>query len=641
MHKTKNKAFTLVELIVVITILAILGTIAFISLQWYSTDARDSTRISDLSSMKTSLEVFHLDAWKYPVPTNWVDITYSWWVVWTQWSFWESVFSNVDKLDKIPTDPLTNKEYTYSITSNKNEFELAWLVEWDNISNNFLQNKVNAWTTEAKAIVTGTYNWMMSKSLTWSNCDALATPTIIANDISISTDLVQLINSWSLVYTWYKNLPATFKDSKFKYDWWFDFSPNKILVYTDTGSCANLTNKTDATARISMLKWLQDAYSGTILQNEWDIQRITSMTINESSPSSELISYAASFVNNNLGGSVALNNTLSTTNNTTPTPLSCMDILTTQDETDLNNLLISGDLYLARNSNWTNWFNSWDFPLTKENFCNNSLYWSMNVYNPAIFKLTNLVWLEIFWINANLPSSIWNLTHLSYLVIDWITWQLPNELWNLSNLTSLYIYWTFTTFPSTIWNLTVLNHLESTNSSLTSLPNEFWNLTNLVHLDLFGNSLTSLPSTFWNLSSLQRLGINSNSLSSLPSTFWNLSNLQYAYIHDNNSLSSLPDEIWNLTNLLVLSLNNNNLVTLPSTIWNMTNLQAITLYNNWDLTSLPTELWNLTNLAQLDFRWNPWLGNLNFLFNVSTANRTQWWMTIWWNWTKVVVLWTF
>ncbi|MDD2871412.1 MAG: prepilin-type N-terminal cleavage/methylation domain-containing protein, partial [Candidatus Gracilibacteria bacterium] len=62
MHKQKNNyskiyhnkgksryAFTLVELIVVIAILAILGTIAFMSLQGYSRDARDSVRVSDMS----------------------------------------------------------------------------------------------------------------------------------------------------------------------------------------------------------------------------------------------------------------------------------------------------------------------------------------------------------------------------------------------------------------------------------------------------------------------------------------------------------------------------------------------------------------------------------------------------------------
>jgi len=61
MNKNRKKAFTLVELIVVITILTILGTIAFISLQGYSADARDSTRSSDVASMKQSLELFSLN----------------------------------------------------------------------------------------------------------------------------------------------------------------------------------------------------------------------------------------------------------------------------------------------------------------------------------------------------------------------------------------------------------------------------------------------------------------------------------------------------------------------------------------------------------------------------------------------------
>ncbi|MDD2871274.1 MAG: prepilin-type N-terminal cleavage/methylation domain-containing protein [Candidatus Gracilibacteria bacterium] len=111
MHKQKTNGFTLVELIVVITILAILGTIAFISLQGYSSQARDSTRISDLSSMKSSLELFNIDAGKYPLPSDVTEITYSGAVAWSQGTFGETVFSNVDKLDKIPTDPQTDKQY--------------------------------------------------------------------------------------------------------------------------------------------------------------------------------------------------------------------------------------------------------------------------------------------------------------------------------------------------------------------------------------------------------------------------------------------------------------------------------------------------------------------------------------------------
>ena len=87
----QTKAFTLVELIVVITILAILWTIAFISLQWYSRDARDSVRQSDIANIVKSMGLYETVTWKYPVPSSWNPITYSWWEVWTQWTIWDSV----------------------------------------------------------------------------------------------------------------------------------------------------------------------------------------------------------------------------------------------------------------------------------------------------------------------------------------------------------------------------------------------------------------------------------------------------------------------------------------------------------------------------------------------------------------------
>jgi prepilin-type N-terminal cleavage/methylation domain-containing protein len=50
-----NKGFTLVELIVVITILAILGTIGFLSLQGYSTDARNTAVKSNISTLFSAM----------------------------------------------------------------------------------------------------------------------------------------------------------------------------------------------------------------------------------------------------------------------------------------------------------------------------------------------------------------------------------------------------------------------------------------------------------------------------------------------------------------------------------------------------------------------------------------------------------
>ncbi len=129
----KVRAFTLVELIVVITILAILWTIAFISLQWYSKDARDATRTADLNNIKTSIEIYSLQTWKDPIPDNYSTITYSGWTekVWYQWVVWDQVTTNLKSLHEKPLDPLTNEPYVYSTTNSYNEYEVLALYEWN------------------------------------------------------------------------------------------------------------------------------------------------------------------------------------------------------------------------------------------------------------------------------------------------------------------------------------------------------------------------------------------------------------------------------------------------------------------------------------------------------------------------------
>ncbi len=54
-HETLAGGFTLVELIVVITILAILATVGFLSLQGYTKDARNSTTRANLQTISANL----------------------------------------------------------------------------------------------------------------------------------------------------------------------------------------------------------------------------------------------------------------------------------------------------------------------------------------------------------------------------------------------------------------------------------------------------------------------------------------------------------------------------------------------------------------------------------------------------------
>ncbi len=73
----KSFGFTLVELVVVITILAILGTIGFLSIQGYSASARDGARISNLSNLQKGLTLWKVVAGTFPMPEDAVTLTAS------------------------------------------------------------------------------------------------------------------------------------------------------------------------------------------------------------------------------------------------------------------------------------------------------------------------------------------------------------------------------------------------------------------------------------------------------------------------------------------------------------------------------------------------------------------------------------
>jgi len=129
MNKQK-KAFTLVELIVVITILAILWTIAFISLQWYSKDTRNSVRLSDLLNIDKTLWIKLVTAWKVPVPDNKIDITASGTIFIYQWNAWERVLDSL-WVSNWWKDPKDETYYTYATNTSLNKYQLIWFMEWD------------------------------------------------------------------------------------------------------------------------------------------------------------------------------------------------------------------------------------------------------------------------------------------------------------------------------------------------------------------------------------------------------------------------------------------------------------------------------------------------------------------------------
>lgn len=121
--------FTLVELLVVISILAILGTIGFLSLRGMSDSARDSTRLSDIKNLTSSLGYYLTQNGVVPHPSGETVITYSGSTAWYQGTFGTSVIVPLGNPSKRPVDPLLGTEYTYSVTNDESQYQLGGIFE--------------------------------------------------------------------------------------------------------------------------------------------------------------------------------------------------------------------------------------------------------------------------------------------------------------------------------------------------------------------------------------------------------------------------------------------------------------------------------------------------------------------------------
>ncbi len=226
--KYKKSGFTLVELIVVITILAILWTIAFISFWNYTISARDSNRLTDIKNMGFSLGNYYNKVGSYPIPTNSTWITYSWWVLFYYWSFWNTVFTNLWELSKLPKDPMFNVEYNYGITSQKNAYQIGYILEWNELTYSAF-NQANATESfrEVAWKTNWTFNWLVVWWSTWWLVYVFAIPSLILSDVP-SSDIMGLTDKF--VYNDEISIPSNYKETWIVKTWFLSFEPK--LIYT-------------------------------------------------------------------------------------------------------------------------------------------------------------------------------------------------------------------------------------------------------------------------------------------------------------------------------------------------------------------------------------------------------------------------
>ena len=132
MSKFTKKAFTLVELIIVVTIIAILATIWFISYSGYSENLKDTVRKTDIKTISKALEFKLSKGWILPEPDNisW-EITEKW-IKFKIWEFWNQSHTELaSDLSQLPLDPADKTHYKYAISENWRYYiVLAILNNW-------------------------------------------------------------------------------------------------------------------------------------------------------------------------------------------------------------------------------------------------------------------------------------------------------------------------------------------------------------------------------------------------------------------------------------------------------------------------------------------------------------------------------
>lgn len=293
----KTFAFTIPELVIIITVLSVLMWISFLSYSWYTKSSRDTLRFTDLNNIKSSLETFYNKTWKYPEVSSWTVITYKWLKAWDQWVFWDSTFWNVDWINKVPSDPQTWNYYMYSLTSDKKEYELAAALEWEMVVKSNTISKTYAWDLVWKSLVVWKYNWKVLKVDDWASSYILAIPTLINWDLSLVT-VEDIVANKKFAYIWSNLVAWNYENTIFNLDQTFEYSPVNYEVYYWNKN----TLTEDENMRILLVRNIQLAYEWTNLENLPNYSELssTNLPIDLINPTKKAKQFSCFFVKNNV-----------------------------------------------------------------------------------------------------------------------------------------------------------------------------------------------------------------------------------------------------------------------------------------------------------------------------------------------------
>ena len=95
MKQISKKAFTLIELMIVVVILWVLMSTILPKLTWAQARARDAWRVADLWNIANALTTYYDDYWVFPSASSWswecISTTSSWWTAIKSYMQWEVI----------------------------------------------------------------------------------------------------------------------------------------------------------------------------------------------------------------------------------------------------------------------------------------------------------------------------------------------------------------------------------------------------------------------------------------------------------------------------------------------------------------------------------------------------------------------
>lgn len=127
--KNTKKGFTLVELMVTVTILAILATLGSVAFTSYLSGVRDVARITALDSMTEALNLYSLNR-KLPEPNDSVQIKIDGKTIAWQGYIWKTILEGIG-YPKAGKDPKDDSYFSYYLTRDRKNYQLMAFLEGD------------------------------------------------------------------------------------------------------------------------------------------------------------------------------------------------------------------------------------------------------------------------------------------------------------------------------------------------------------------------------------------------------------------------------------------------------------------------------------------------------------------------------